>query len=235
MFLAKPAYAGEEMGAPQILAGNDQWFISSDMVTMWVIMVILALVCIIGTRHMRKHPSGLQNFLETVVELLHGMVVDIMGEKRAKRYGPFLMTFFLMILCSNYIGLLPLSGMHLPGYVAPTANLSVTAGLALIVIVGYFIIGFMDGRMAFIKHYFLTPMLPMNLLDTITRPLSLALRLYGNIFGEEMILGVLFGILPFFLPLPMYALSVMFGAIQAYVFTLLACIYWEEASNVEGH
>ena len=50
-----------------------------------------------------------------------------------------------------------------------------------------------------------------------------------------MILGVLFGILPFFLPLPMYALSVMFGAIQAYVFTLLACIYWEEASNVEGH
>ena len=62
MFLAKPAYAGEEMGAPQILAGNDQWFISSDMVTMWVIMVLLALVCIIGTRHMRKHPSGLQNF-----------------------------------------------------------------------------------------------------------------------------------------------------------------------------
>ncbi len=230
--LIQPAYA-EELGAPQIVAGNENWFISSDMITMWVIMILLTIVCYIGTRQMQRVPKGLQNVLETIVELLFGIVVDIMGEKRARRYGFFLMTFFIYILCSNYIGLLPFSGMHIPGYQAPTANLSVTAGLALIVIVSYFIIGIRDGGKKFLKFYF-GPMLPMNLLETITRPLSLAVRLYGNIFGEEMVIAVFFSLLPFFLPLPMYALSVLFGAIQAYVFMLLACIYLEEASG-GGH
>lgn len=231
MFI-QPAYA-EELGAPQIVVGSDKWFISSDMITMWVIIALLAIVCIIGTRNMKRHPTGLQNVLETMVELLFGIVVDVMGEKRARRYGTFLMTLFVFILCSNYIGLLPLSGMHIPGYQAPTANLSVTAGLALIVLVAYFFIGIRDGGKKFLKFYF-GPMFLMNLLETITRPLSLAIRLYGNIFGEEMVIAVLFSLLPFILPLPMYLLSILFGGIQAYVFTLLASIYLEEASS-GGH
>ncbi len=231
MFL-EVAYA-EEMGAPQVVVEKGNWFISSDMITMWIIILVLTVVCALGTRHMKKSPTGLQNVLETAVELLFGMVSDIMGEKRARRYGTFLMTFFIYILCANYIGLLPMSGMHIPGYQAPTANLSVTVGLAIIVLTAYFVIGFKDGGKKFVRHYF-GPMLPLNLLETVTRPLSLSIRLYGNIFGEEMVVAVLFGLLPFFLPVPMYALSILFGAIQAYVFTLLACIYLEEASG-GGH
>lgn len=230
--LVQPAYA-DEMGAPQVVFGSDQWFVSSDMITMWVIILALGIVSYLGTRHMKRQPTGLQNVLEAVVELIFGIVVDIMGETRARRYGPFLMTLFIMILCSNYIGLLPFAGEHIPGYQAPTANLSVTAALALIVIVAYFFIGIRDGGKKFLKFYF-GPMLPMSLLETITRPLSLAIRLYGNIFGEEMVVAVLFSMMPFFLPLPMYALSILFGGIQAYVFTLLACIYLEEASG-GGH
>lgn len=228
----QPAYA-EEMGLPQVVVSAGKAYISSDMITMWVIIALFGVVSFIGTRNMQRRPKGLQNVLETMVELIYGIVVDVMGEKRAKRYGPFLMTLFIMILCSNYVGLLPFSGMHIPGYQAPTVNLSVTAGLALIVIVSYFVIGIRDGGKKFLKFYF-GPMLPMNLLETITRPLSLAIRLYGNIFGEEMVIAVLFSLVPLFLPLPMYLLSVLFGAIQAYVFTLLACIYLEEASG-GGH
>ena len=77
-------------------------------------------------------------------------------------------------------------------------------------------------------------MVLVNLLETITRPLSLALRLYGNIFGEEMIILILFSMVPLFLPLPMYLLSIMFGGIQAFVFTLLTAVYLEEALN-GGH
>ena len=140
--------------------------------------------------------------------------------------------FFILILFSNYVGLLPLAG-HLPGYKPPTSNLSVTAALALIVLISYFVLGIRYGGKKFLKFYF-GPMILVNLLETITRPLSLALRLYGNIFGEEMIILILFSMVPLFLPLPMYLLSIMFGGIQAFVFTLLTAVYLEEALS-GGH
>jgi len=88
----------------------------------------------------------------------------------------------------------------------------------------------------YLKEYFLTPMAPVNILEMFTKPLSLALRLYGNIYGEEMVVAVLMGLLPFILPLPMQALSLLFGAVQAFVFTLLVAIYLDEATEVhEAH
>lgn len=204
--------------------------ITSEIMTMWVIMAVMVIVCYLGTRNMQKVPHGLQNILETIVDLLMGQIELVLGKERAKKYGAFLMTLFLLIICSNYTGLLPLSG-HITGYKAPTSNLSVTAGLALIVIVTYFVTGIKTNPKKFGKFFILSPMLPMNLLDAVTRPLSLAVRLYGNIFGEEMVIGFLFGMCPFFLRLPMDCLSVLFGAIQAYVFMLLAAIYIEEGTS----
>lgn len=214
-----------------IVFQKGNFIINSEIVTMWVVMAVLILVCYFGTRNMQKVPRGLQNVLETIVDLLMGNLEEVLGKKRARQYGPFLMTLFLLILCSNYVGLLPLAG-HITGYKPPTSSLSVTAGLAIIVIVAFFVTGIMNDKKKFM-HFFFSPMLPINLLDAITRPLSLAVRLYGNIFGEEMIIGFLFGMVPLFLPLPMYALSVLFGAIQAYVFMLLAAIYIEEGTTAE--
>lgn len=230
---AKPAYAAMDH-ASNIVAGNpgDGFYISSEMLTMWVVSLLIVVVAFIGTRNMKRIPSGLQNVLETVLELLEDQIAGIMGKTRARKYGPFLMTFFIFIFVSNYSGLLPFAGM-VTGFKPPTSNLSVTAGLAIIVIVSYFVIGLKDNTKNFLKFFF-SPMLPINLLEAITRPLSLAVRLYGNIYGEEMVIAFLFSLLPFFLPLPMYALGLLFGAIQAYVFTLLASVYIEEATG-GGH
>ena len=78
-------------------------------------------------------------------------------------------------------------------------------------------------------------MLPINILEQFTRPLSLALRLYGNVYGEEMVVAALAGLMPFLLPLPIQVLGVLFGAVQAFVFTLLAAMYLEEATAVHEH
>ena len=89
--------------------------------------------------------------------------------------------------------------------------------------------------MGYFKH-FVSPvpvLLPINILETFTRPLSLALRLFGNIYGEEMVVAVLLGLMPILLPLPIQVLGVLFGAVQAFVFTLLAAIYIEEATAHE--
>lgn len=206
--------------------------LTSEILTMWVIIALIVIVSYLGTRNMQKVPHGLQNVLETIIDLLMGQLDQVLGRERARQYGPFLMTLFLLIICSNYTGLLPMSG-HITGYKAPTSNLSVTAGLAIVVIVTYFITGFKTNPKKFTKFFLLSPMLPINLLDAVTRPLSLAVRLYGNIFGEEMIISFLFGMMPFSLRLPMDALSVLFGAIQAYVFMLLASIYIEEGTTAE--
>lgn len=206
----------------------------SELVTMWLLMVVLVVVCYLGTKNMQRIPKGLQNLLEYGVSALENFFADLMGVKRARKYLPFLMTFFLFILLSNYSGLLPMAG-HLPGLKPPTSNVNVTGTLAVIVALSLFYFGIKEKGMGYFKH-FVSPvvvLLPINILETFTRPLSLALRLFGNIYGEEMVVAVLLGLMPILLPLPIQVLGVLFGAVQAFVFTLLAAIYIEEATAHE--
>ena len=117
----------------------------------------------------------------------------------------------------------------------PTSNVNVTGTLAVIVALSLFYFGIKEKGMGYFKH-FVSPvvvLLPINILETFTRPLSLALRLFGNIYGEEMVVAVLLGLMPILLPLPIQVLGVLFGAVQAFVFTLLAAIYIEEATAHE--
>ena len=210
---AEPAFAAVSEES-SVVWENGYITLSSEIITMWVLIALIGIIGYLGTRK------------------LIGFFESILGRERARTFGPYLFTFFILILFSNYVGLLPLAG-HLPGYKPPTSNLSVTAALALIVLISYFVLGIRYGGKKFLKFYF-GPMILVNLLETITRPLSLALRLYGNIFGEEMIILILFSMVPLFLPLPMYLLSIMFGGIQAFVFTLLTAVYLEEALS-GGH
>ncbi len=206
--------------------------ITSWMVTMWAIMLIFIVLSIFATKNMKMVPKGLQNAMEMIVEGLIGFFAGMMGKERAKRYGPLLITFFVFILVSNYTGMLPLAG-HLPGLAAPTSVFNVTVGLAIVVFFATHINGFRVNKVHYLKH-FVTPfafLLPLLLIEEVVRPFSLAMRLYGNIYGEEMVVSQLFGLVPFGVPVVMQLLGVLFGLIQAFVFTLLSAIYISQATE----
>ena len=229
---AQALLASEEVS--NIIYQNGSFVLTSEITTMWGVMLVLVLLAYFATKDMKLRPKtwSLQNIFGFIIDFLMDTIEGVMGKEKGRKYAPFLLTLFFLIICSNYVGLLPLAGHVHGGYNPPTSNLSVTAALAVITIFMFFFYGISANPKKFFKFFF-SPMLPLNLLDLFTRPLSLAVRLYGNVFGEEMVIGFLFGMMPLFLPLPMYALSILFGAVQAYVFTLLATIYIEE--GVSGH
>lgn len=234
---AIPAYASEtaEQGAEhgQALFSIFGLEVSSVVTTMWGLMIILVIISYLATRNLQKIPqTRWQNFMEMVLDGILNFLGDIMGSKKeAKKYFPLLATFFIMILVSNYSGMLPGAG-HTPGLQAPTSTWSVTLGFALIVFFSIHYYGVKSKGIKYFKHFIepIPALLPLNLLEEFVKPLSLSLRLYGNVFGEEMVVAGLFSILPLFLPLPMMLLGLLFGFIQAFVFTLLATIYISTAT-----
>lgn len=196
------------------------------VVTSWAIMFLLGFTAWLASKNMKRLPKGIQNVWEYIVEGLFGFFGGLMGETRARKYGPFLATCFLYILVSNYTGLLPGAG-HIRGLMPPTNNISITAALAILVFLSVFYYGIKAKGIGFFKH-FVQPMaflFILNVIDEIVRPVSLTLRLYGNIFGEEKIIEQLGHMVPLLVPLPMMALGLLTGAIQAFVFTLLASTY----------
>ncbi|MEL7567311.1 MAG: F0F1 ATP synthase subunit A [Dehalobacterium sp.] len=200
--------------------------VSSFVTTMWGIMAVILIISYFATRNLKKVPTGAQNVMEFIIQTLLDFFAGIMGMKHAKQFLPILATFFMFILFSNYSGLLPMSG-HLPGLAAPTSTLSVTAGLAIVVFFCTHFFGIKEKGLGYFKH-FLQPvafLLPLMIIEEFVRPLSLSLRLYGNIFGEEMVTAQLFSMVPLGVPLLMQILGILMGLIQAFVFTLLTAVY----------
>jgi F-type H+-transporting ATPase subunit a len=200
--------------------------VSSYVTTMWGIMLVLLILSYFATRKMKKIPTGAQNVMESIIEILRNFFSGIMGPRQLKQFFPLLVTLFLFILFSNYSGLLPMAG-HLPGLSAPTSTISVTAGLAIVVFFCTHIFGLKEHGLGYFKHFFkpVAFLFPLMIIEELVRPLSLSLRLYGNIFGEEMVTAQLFDMVPFAVPIIMQLLGVMMGLIQAFVFTLLTAVY----------
>lgn len=196
------------------------------VITSWVIMAFLAIISFLATRNMKSVPAGLQNIVEFLVGGLFEFFAGIMGEERVRKYGPFLLTFFLFILFSNYSGLLPGAKM-IPGFMPPTNNISITAAFSILVFLSVFYFGIRAKGLGFFKHFFqpMAFLFILNVIEELVRPVSLALRLYGNVSGELIIKAELSALMPFLLPVPMMLLGVLMGAIQAFVFTLLASTY----------
>ena len=209
--------------------------ITSTLTTMWAIILILTVLSILATRKLKDVPGPLQNLAEMAVESLQNYFAGIMGAKAAKKYFPIFATFFIFIVVCNYSGLLPGAG-HFKGFAVPTACLSVTAALG---IVAFFTTHTIGIREKGVKHYlksFVTPfilMLQLNIIEQFVRPFSLSLRLYGNLYGEEMVVEQLYNIFPILLPVLMNVLSLLFCMIQAMVFTMLLSIYVSEAIEEE--
>lgn len=220
---------------PQVLFRLFDFFeITSEITTMWGIMVFLIIISLIATRTLKLVPSGIQNVIEIGLETLLNFFTDLMGEEKARRFLPLLASLFIIILVSNYSGFIPGAG-HINGLKAPTSNINTTVGLALVVFFTIHFVGVKDRGMGYFKGFFepLPFLFPLNIIEELVKPLSLSLRLYGNIFGEEMVVASLFALVPLIVPLPMMFLGLLFGLIQAFVFTLLSAIYLQTAT--EGH
>lgn len=209
--------------------------VSGAVVTTWVIMALLALVSWLATRKLKDVPGPMQSAAEMAVGGLENFFSGVLGKDMTRKYFPMFATFFIFIIVSNYTGILPGAG-KLKGFSVPTASLSVAAGLALIAFTATHTIGVKTvGWKAYLKS-FIKPfifMLPLNLIEQLVRPVSLALRLFGNLYGEESVTHQLYNIFPIILPLIMNVLSLLLCFIQAMVFTLLFAIYIEEATAEE--
>ncbi len=207
-----------------------------------LVALLLCVLAALATRNPRMVPGRLQNGAEMVVEGLHNFIVDILGPRYGPRYVPFLGTLFVYILAMNLFGLIPFMD-------SPTSNLNVTVALALVVFVYSQYIGFRElGLLGWVDHmagnprsaigWCLVPlMLPIHLMGELAKPISLSARLFGNIFGEDMLLvafatlGVsvlAFAHLPIGLPLqlPFLFLALLTSTLQALVFTVLSTIYF---------
>ncbi len=206
--------------------------VTGEVVTMWIMLLFITLLSLIVKKSLKERPGKLQNVIETGVEYLDNFFADILGKKKSRKYFTFLASLFIFIIFSNYSGMIP--GVGLTDYVkAPTASLSVTAALGIVTFLFLQISGIRHNAKHYFKH-FVTPMffmLPLLLLDEIIKPASLALRLYGNIFGEEMVTEELYHIFPIGAPVVMMVLSLLFCALQAMVFTMLVSIYLDEVTE----
>jgi F-type H+-transporting ATPase subunit a len=206
-----------------------------------LIALLITLVAVLASRTPRMIPGGLQNVVETLVEALYDFIVGILGPRHGPRYVPFLGTLFIYILTMNLFGLIPFMD-------SPTSSLNVTVALAITVFLYAQAIGFRQlGVVGWLDHmlgnprnltqWLLAPlMLPIHLMGELAKPISLSARLFGNVFGEDMLLvafvtlGVIIGGLvhsPVGLPLqlPFLFLALLTGTLQALVFTVLSTIY----------
>ena len=208
--------------------------ITGEVITMFIILGIVTVISLIVKHNLKERPGKFQNMIEAGVEYLDKFFGDLLGKKKSRQYFTFLASLFIFIIFANYSGLFP--GVGLTDYVkAPTASLSVTVGLGIVTFVFLQVAGLRCG----VKHYFkrfVNPMffmLPLLLLDEFIKPASLALRLFGNVFGEEMVTEELYHIFPIGIPVVMMVLSILFCALQALVFTMLTSIYLDEVTEIE--
>jgi F-type H+-transporting ATPase subunit a len=190
----------------------------------WLVMaVLLGLTCLVP-RQPALVPRGVQNVLEAVLEFVLGVLDDVMGPA-GRRFLPLIATLGLYIFGSNLLGLIP-------GFAAPTDNVNTTASCAIVVFFAYHWIGIRQhGLWPYLKHFAgpmpaLAPlMVPIEVISHVARPLSLTLRLFGNIAGEHVVSLIFFSLMPFLLPVPMMLMGLFFGLIQAFVFVMLTVIY----------
>jgi F-type H+-transporting ATPase subunit a len=196
------------------------------------VMVASLLACWLVTRRLSvDRPRAGQQILEILVETLGKFVDDIIGHG-GRKYLPVVGTFGFLILLWNLIGLVP-------GFTPPTDKIIVTLSLGLCSFVTYNAIGFWNMGFRYLKH-FLGPMLPLAVLflpiemvSHIARPVSLGIRLFGNIFGDHLVGSVFLGLIPLVVPVPFILLAIFVSFMQAFVFTLLSMIYI--AGAVEHH
>ncbi|MCK9275937.1 MAG: F0F1 ATP synthase subunit A [Syntrophales bacterium] len=195
-------------------------------------MLLLILLSYLATRRLDLYPNRVQNIMEVFLGGLDNLLVDTMGEE-GRKFFPLIATLAIFIMIANLLGIIP-------GFESPTSNLNTTASMALIVFLMTHIVGIKEHGFKYVKHFlgpvwWMAPlMMPIEIVSHLSRPLSLSVRLFGNIMGEDLVLAILLLLVPFLVPLPMFALMIFTSLIQTLVFVLLAMMYIT-ASMEEAH
>nr|YP_009244462.1 ATP synthase CFO A chain subunit IV [Agarophyton chilense]AMK96704.1 ATP synthase CFO A chain subunit IV [Agarophyton chilense]ASP44599.1 ATP synthase CF0 A chain precursor subunit IV [Agarophyton chilense]UAD84367.1 ATP synthase CF0 subunit IV [Agarophyton chilense] len=204
----------------------------------WLVMITLIAIALIGTRQLNKVPEKWQNFMEFILEFLQDIAKNQIGEHEYRSWVPYIATIFLFILGSNWAGaLIPWKLIHLPEgeLAAPTNDINTTVALSLLTSIAYFYAGLSKNGLGYFMRYIEpTPiLLPINILEDFTKPLSLSFRLFGNILADELVVSVFTLLVPIFIPLPVMILGLFASSIQALIFSTLSAAYIGEA--MEGH
>lgn len=183
-------------------------------------IVLFVAVWLVTRKGFTEVPTGVQCVLEQIFEFIYSIIDQGLG-KEGRRFLPIVGTYLLFILAMNI-------SWFIPDLVPPTTDIMTTAALGITgVLVVHATAVRKKGIGGYFRH-FISPnpvLLPMNLLEEAVKPFSLALRLFGNMFGEKMVVSILFVLVPLFAPVPVMGLGLLMGAIQAYIFSLLITTY----------
>ena len=209
-------------------------FNSQTLVMTWISMVVVLFIGWLATRNLRVVPtSNWQMMLETVIEALHDQVEENMGPRGRGFLSTFIVSLFLFLLVSNWIGLIPTMA-------SPTNDLNTTLGLALLVIAMTHVLGLYVKGGHYIGHFFqpFVPFVVINIVEELAKPITLSFRLFGNILAGEILIHILLLMLGNYSTVPSVvwiAFSVFVGGVQAFIFTMLSIAYIGSAVKTEGH
>lgn len=203
--------------------------LNATVVNTWIIMALLTAVSALVTRNLRADvpPNRWRTALEVTVSGILGQIAEVTG-RHDPRTLYFVGTLFLFIVTANILTVVP-------GFATPTASLSTAAALAISVLVAVPIFGIGSRGLGGYLRTYIEPsiiMLPFNLISEVSRGISLAIRLYGNIMSGAVIAAILLSIAPFFFPVVMDMLGLLTGVIQGYIFAILATVYISSATGV---
>lgn len=195
--------------------------IRDTVVSTWAMMVIVTLLAIVVGR---RRPAA----LELLVDFLNDTISGLMG-RRATPYLPFLGSLAIFIAVANILGVIP-------GLQAPTRDLNAPAALALVVFFSVHYYGIQEKGVVDYLRDLASPifLLPLEIVSQISRTISLSVRLFGNILSGELIVAIIFALVPLFVPLPLVGLSIFTGLLQAYIFTALATVYIASGLQASG-
>ena len=204
------------------------------LAVMWFVILILVLGSIVGAQNIERIPNGRQNFMEITLDFLISIAKDQLGESFYKEWIPFISTLFLFIFGCNWAGaIVPWKLIKLPEgeLAAPTNDINTTVALALLTSFAYFYAGLSKKGLGYFKRYIqpIPLLLPINILEDFTKPLSLSFRLFGNVLADELTITVLTSLVPLVIPLPIMGLGLFAGSVQALIFSTLAAAYIAEA------
>jgi F-type H+-transporting ATPase subunit a len=194
--------------------------VTAPVVTTWGLMVLLAGGSWLLARRTSLRPGRVQALAELVIEGVSGQVRETIGGDPAP-YLPLIATLFLFILTANWSALIP-------GVEPPTAHIETDAALALVVLAAAIWFGVRQlGVGGYLKSFTRPVFLlaPLNFLELLTRTFSMIVRLFGNVMSGVFIIGVILGLAGLLVPIPLMALDLLTGAVQAYIFAALACVF----------
>jgi F-type H+-transporting ATPase subunit a len=194
--------------------------ITEAVLAMWGIMLVLVLISVVVTRRLQIIPSRTQAVFELIVSTVDSQIRDTMGVE-PQPYRAFIGTLFLTIFTANWCSLIP-------GVEPPTANIETDAALALLVFVAVIWFGIKSAGLGGYLATFASPspiMIPLNFIESVTRTFSLLVRLFGNVMSGVFMISIVLTLAGLFVPIPLMALDLLIGAVQAYIFAVLAMVF----------